>query len=175
MAFIAIFFYGLNCQLNLPEAILEMTKADTSFSAIHAENSTLQITTSKLNGMNFIECSQFMKISLKSKGKDPKFEIRHTENYMVVSWKSMNATDYYNTLKGLLSELDLHQNVKLQCSKDAKAIRDLMEREHVIQILLELNSVYEQARDRVLRKNPLPDFDGPFAIIRAKNWWTLKP
>ncbi|KAK9226305.1 hypothetical protein WN943_011352 [Citrus x changshan-huyou] len=87
----------------------------------------------------------------------------------------MNATDYYNTLKGLLSELDLYQIVKLQCSKDAKAIRDLLEREHVIQILLELNSVYEQARDRVLGKNPLPDFDGPFAIIRAKNWWTLKP
>lgn len=74
----------------------------------------------------------------------------------------MNATDYYN-------------NAKLQCSKDAKAIRDLMEREHFIQILFELNSVYEQARDRVLGKNPLPDFDGPFAIIRAKSRWTLKP
>lgn len=102
MAFIAIFFYGLNCQLNLPEAILEMTKADTSFSAIHAENSTLQITTSKLNGMNFIECSQFMKISLKSKGKDPKFEIRHTENYMVVSWllnsfRTPNQENLYST------------------------------------------------------------------------------
>lgn len=63
-----------------------MTKANTSFNPIHAENPTLQITTSKLDGMNFMEWSQSVKISLKSKWKfkyvsevppdvkDPKFE-----------------------------------------------------------------------------------------------------
>ena len=106
MAFIAIFFsrlnchifVGLHCQLILPEIMSEMTKADTSFNPIHAENPTLQITTSKLDGMNFMEWSQFVKISLKSKGKfkyaseappnvkDPKFETWDTENYMVMSW-----------------------------------------------------------------------------------------
>lgn len=39
---------------------------------------------------------------------------------------------HYNTLKRLLTKLDLYQNVKLQCSEDAKTIRDLMERECVI-------------------------------------------
>ena len=43
-----------------------------------------------------------------------------------------------------------------------------MEREHVIQFLLGLNSVNEQARDRVLGTNPLPDLDRAFAIIRGE-------
>ena len=43
-----------------------------------------------------------------------------------------------------------------------------MEREHVIQFLLGLNSVYEQARDRVLGTNPLPDLDRAFSIIRVE-------
>ena len=154
----------------------EMTKADASFNPILAEPAH-QITISKLDGMNFMEWSQYVKISLKSKGKlkyvseappnvkDPKFETWDTENYMVMSWLlnsmkpqikktyillptakeiwdavnktyskvgfgtqifqikrqiyitkqgSMNVTDYYNTLKGLLTELDLYQNVELQ-------------------------------------------------------------
>lgn len=38
-----------------------MTKADTSFNPIHAENPTLQINTTKLEGMKFMEWSQSVK------------------------------------------------------------------------------------------------------------------
>ena len=80
----------------------------------------------------------------------------------------MSVTDYYNTLKGLLTELDLYQNVILKSSKDAKAIKDLMEKEHVIQFLLGLKSDYGQVRDRVFRRNPLPNLDEAFLIIRGE-------
>lgn len=49
-----------------------------------------------------------------------------------------------------------------------------MERERVIQFLLGLSSVYEKARDRALRTNPLLH-SLSFEERRAKkNWWALK-
>ncbi|KAK0583678.1 hypothetical protein LWI29_001397 [Acer saccharum] len=80
----------------------------------------------------------------------------------------MSVTDYYNIPKGLLTELDLYQNEKLKSSEDAKAIKNLKEREHVIQLLLGLNSDYDQARDWVLGRDPLPDLDEAFAIISGE-------
>ena len=75
-------------------------KSITLANPVHIENPTLQLTTSKLDGKNFMEWSQSVKNSLKSKGKfkyvsgaaqppdekDPKYESWDTENYMVMSW-----------------------------------------------------------------------------------------
>ncbi|KAK0591745.1 hypothetical protein LWI29_007300 [Acer saccharum] len=76
----------------------DTSKPITSAHAIHVENPTLRLTTSKFDGKNFMEWSQFVKISLKGKGKfkyisgaaeppdekDPKYESWDTKNYMVV-------------------------------------------------------------------------------------------
>ncbi|TXG69940.1 hypothetical protein EZV62_004875 [Acer yangbiense] len=99
--------------------------------------------------------------------KDP-VDGAHYQKIYNTKQGSMSVTDYYNTLRGLLTELDLYQNVELKSSEDAKTIKDLMEREHVIQFLLGLKSEYDQARDRVLGRDPLPDLDEAFVIIRGE-------
>ena len=61
----------------------------------------------------------------------------------------------------------MYQNVELKSAEDAKTIKDLMERERVIQFLLGLKSEFDQTRDRVLGRDPLLDLDEAFAIIRG--------
>ena len=66
----------------------------------HNDSLTLQITTQKLNGQNFLQWSQSAKLFIKSEGKmgyimgaksepnsnDPRYELWDEENSMVMSW-----------------------------------------------------------------------------------------
>ena len=73
--------------------------------------------------------------------------------------------EYYNSLKGLLMELDLYQNMEMKCTVDSKKMRDMLEIERVFQFLLGLNPELDQTCERILGKDLFPDFNEAFSHI----------
>ncbi|TXG60888.1 hypothetical protein EZV62_012251 [Acer yangbiense] len=80
---------------------------------------------------------------------------------------NISVTDYYNNLKGLLTELDLYQNVEMESATDTARLKDLLEKERVFKFLLGLNPEFEQVCDRTLGRETFPDLDQAFALVRG--------
>ena len=73
---------------------------------------------------------------------------------------SLSATDFNNSLKGLLKELDLYQNVPQIPITPSNKMRSMLEMEWVFQFLLELNPQFNQVCGRVLGKDQPQIIDG---------------
>ena len=79
-----------------------------------------------------------------------------------------SVTEYYNSLKGLLMELDIYQNIEMESAADSKKLKDMLEMERVFQFLLGLNPEFDQACEKILGKDLFLDLDEAFSHIHGE-------
>ncbi|RVX05131.1 hypothetical protein CK203_020199 [Vitis vinifera] len=160
-----------------------------------AENLILQITIHKLNGWNFLQWSQFVKLFIKGKGKlgyltgatkmpkedDAAYHVWDTENSMVMpkhsrsklSFVKLNrevigVTQYYNILQNLWQELDLFSKVKRKCTEYSAHYCKLLKKECAFEFLMGHNKELDEVRGRVLGKEPMPSICKIFVEVHAR-------
>ena len=93
------------------------------------------------------------------------FQIKSQIQKMKQSTSSI--TNYYNNLWGLLAELDLYQNLEMESATNTKKLRNLLEMERVFQFLLGLNYEFDRVCNHVLSRQPFPDLDEAFTLLRS--------
>ncbi|XP_070011343.1 uncharacterized protein LOC107832419 [Nicotiana tabacum] len=82
---------------------------------------------------------------------------------------SSDIASYFTKLKHLWDELDsLNCDVKCLCTSVCEGKQKLeksLEDERLIQFLMGLNGIYEQARGNILMMNPLPNINHAYSLV----------
>ncbi|RVX18214.1 hypothetical protein CK203_006577 [Vitis vinifera] len=129
------------------------------------DNSPLHLTIEKLNGKNYREWAQAIKLVIDGKGKlgfltgetrrpPPTTSDRCSSiSEMAEIGKSRNTT---TEMLGLWQELDLSCEEEWECTGDSVRFKKKMENERVFEFLAGLNHELDDVRSRVLSRRPLP-------------------
>ncbi|GAV72403.1 LOW QUALITY PROTEIN: UBN2_3 domain-containing protein, partial [Cephalotus follicularis] len=131
------------------------------------EGSSLQITSHKLNGKNFLQWSSVFLV-IRGRGKiryitskiqqpdvnDPTYENWELNNSIVIAWlinlMDMDITEYYNELQMLWQELDLHYEADWEGLDGNQKFRKHLEKERLYEFLAGLNHELDEVRRRIL-------------------------
>nr|CAN82791.1 hypothetical protein VITISV_033795 [Vitis vinifera] len=79
-----------------------------------------------------------------------------------------SLSEYYGELTELFCELDHRDKVVMKDPEDIAAYRKSIERQRVNIFLAGLGGDFEQVRGEILRKDPLPDLEECYALIRRE-------
>lgn len=208
---------------NLPSARVSMT-----------DSPSLQITTHKLNGSNYLQWSQSVKMFITGRGKlgyltgaltaptdgDQAAEfLWETENAMIMAWLinsmepeigqvhlflhtakaiwdtvaatysnrgnsaqvfalktslkdirqgNQDVTRFFNQLKNIWQEIDQYSVLDWENKNDSIRYQRLVEKDRVYDFLAGLRPEYDEARERILGREPLQPLMDVFAYIRRE-------
>ncbi|KAE8732721.1 homogentisate phytyltransferase 1 [Hibiscus syriacus] len=167
----------------------EMAKPydDTSGITLNTESfQNISITSHKLNGNNFLQWSQSVKLFICGHGKfgylsgtttkpaeeDEESERWEAENSMIMSWlinsidPSVGRTylflptahDIWNAVNETYSDLGnvAQCDYEWSCAKDRALFHKMVEKERVFEFLVGLNKELDEVRGRILGSEPLP-------------------
>ncbi|KAJ9541315.1 hypothetical protein OSB04_027821 [Centaurea solstitialis] len=81
---------------------------------------------------------------------------------------SLSVTEYYSVLCTLWQELDLFYPNEWKCTSDVKLYAQRVEKERVFDFLYGLSSQLDDARGRVLSRDPFPTLREAFAEVRRE-------
>ncbi|PIN16938.1 hypothetical protein CDL12_10408 [Handroanthus impetiginosus] len=81
---------------------------------------------------------------------------------------NLSVTDYYGLLNRIWNELNLYQNLKMECNKDDATLTSFVERDQIFELLSGLNSEYDPIRVQILGKEKLPSLSEVFYIVRRE-------
>ncbi|XP_024022355.1 uncharacterized protein LOC112091879 [Morus notabilis] len=154
-----------------------------SNSIVSFSENSLQITVHKLNGKNYLEWSQFVRLVIDNKGKyghlngeekppatsDPKYRQWRSENSMVTAWLINlmdpvvgkpfmflpTARDVWEAVRKLWQELDMFEDEQWENSNDNARYKKKVERGRVFVFLAGLNKDLDEVQGRILGKRPL--------------------
>ena len=76
--------------------------------------------------------------------------------------------EYYRELTEIFCELDHRDKVVMKGLDDIAAYRKSIKRQRVHIFLVGLDGDFEQIRGKILRKDPLPDLEECYALIRRE-------
>ncbi|KAG6539302.1 hypothetical protein ZIOFF_004464 [Zingiber officinale] len=148
------------------------------------------ITGHKLNGQNYLQWSQPIRMYICCKGKDdfltsafvapspegPKYKIWNAENYMVMSWliNSMTneirrgelaVTQYFNTLARHWQQVYIFDVHQWACKTDAELHQKINEQRRTFKFLFRLNSLVDNVLSRILNLKLLSSMREAFAEV----------
>ena len=75
---------------------------------------------------------------------------------------------YYGELTEIFHELDHRDKVVMKHADDVEAYRKSIERQRVHIFLAGLDGEFEQVRGEILRKEPVPDLEECYALVRRE-------
>ena len=79
-----------------------------------------------------------------------------------------SLSEYYGELTGIFRELDHRDKVVMKDPEDVAAYRGAIDRLRVHIFLAGLDGVFEQVRGEILRKDPIPDLEECYALVRRE-------
>ncbi|XP_040940733.1 uncharacterized protein [Gossypium hirsutum] len=175
---------------------VETTTESTMTQGTEASHLSFQLTSHKLNGKNYLEWPQSVKLTIDGRGKlghlngeveqpqvgDPKMSKWRSENSMVIVWliNSMEASigkpflflptakDVWDAVKDTYSELDQCYNDEWECPGDGVKAMKKEENERAYLFLAGLNKEFDEVRSRILGKKPLPKLREIFSEVRRE-------
>ncbi|CAJ2669981.1 unnamed protein product [Trifolium pratense] len=75
---------------------------------------------------------------------------------------------YYGELTEIFSELDHRDKVIMECEKDVAAYHKSVQRQRVHIFLAGLDGEFEQVRGEILRKDPIPELEECYSMVRRE-------
>ena len=79
-----------------------------------------------------------------------------------------SLSEYYGELTKIFCKLDHRDKVVMKDLEDIAAYQKSIERQGVHIFLARLDGDFEQVRGEILRKNPVPDLEECYALIRRE-------
>ncbi|XP_073307164.1 uncharacterized protein [Primulina huaijiensis] len=168
-----------NSSVSSKETILEKTLGSVATFS-DSDISSIQITTQKLNGRNYLQWAQSVKIVICGRGKlgyltgelkpptqsDPTHKNWLVENSIVLAWL-INSMEpeisrrclWFHTAKEVWELLTVYCSIK---------IRSNLEKERVFYFLAGLNRNIDDVRGRVVARDPFPSPEDAFAKVRRE-------
>nr|CAN61270.1 hypothetical protein VITISV_020532 [Vitis vinifera] len=110
----------------------------------------------------------------------PTFEVRQIhqksqkmdmKNAFTTNQSGKSLSKYYGELTESFCELDHRDKVVMKDPEDIATYRKSIERQQVHIFLVGLDGDFEQVRGEILRKDPLPDLEECYALIRREANW----
>ncbi|XP_020967749.1 uncharacterized protein LOC107616183 [Arachis ipaensis] len=94
-----------------------------------------------------------------------------TLNQRVFSAKQDGRTlsIYYGELIEIFGELDHRNKVSIECEKDVELYRKFIERQRVHIFLAGLDCEFDQIRGDILRKDPIPELEECYSLVRRES------
>ncbi|KAL6270466.1 hypothetical protein ACE6H2_027377 [Prunus campanulata] len=77
-----------------------------------------------------------------------------------------NLSTYYGELTEIFSELDHRDKAVMTCARDIEIYRKSIQRQRVHIFLAGLDVEFEQIRGEILRKDPIPELEATYALVR---------
>ncbi|KAK5819583.1 hypothetical protein PVK06_024596 [Gossypium arboreum] len=127
-----------------------------------ASHLSFQLTSHKLNGKNYLEWSQFVKLAIDGRGKlghlNGEVEQPQVGDPKISEWRQgeKEVTFYYNEMMSLWQELDQCYNDEWECPEDGVKAMKKEENERAYLFLAGLNKEFYEVRSRILGKKSLP-------------------
>ncbi|KAE8673438.1 Detected protein of unknown function [Hibiscus syriacus] len=178
----------------------EMAKPydDTSGITLNTESfQNISITSHKLNGNNFLQWSQSVKLFIRGRGKfsylsgtntkpaeeDEESERWEAENSMIMSWliNSMDpsvgrtylflptAHDIWNAVNETILISGTQDNATMNgVVQDRALFQKMVEKERVFEFLVGLNKKLDEVKGRILGREPLPSTREVFSEVRRE-------
>lgn len=75
---------------------------------------------------------------------------------------------YHGELIEIFSELDHRDKVSMECEKDVAAYHKSVQRQRVHIFLAGLDGEFEQIRGEILRKDPVPELEECYLMVRRE-------
>ena len=82
--------------------------------------------------------------------------------------ENMSVTSYYNMMKSSWQELDLFYDLEWSCADNSAQYQRTVEKDHVMEFLVNLNKDLDEVKDSVLEKEPLPSINKGFSKIKRE-------
>ncbi|KAM7470553.1 hypothetical protein LguiA_008736 [Lonicera macranthoides] len=79
-----------------------------------------------------------------------------------------SISEFYGELTEIFSELDHRDKVAMECSNDEESYRKSIQRLRVHIFLAGLDNELEQIRGEILRKDPVPELEAVYAMVRRE-------
>ena len=76
---------------------------------------------------------------------------------------------YYGELTEIFSELDHRDKVIMESENDVESYRKSVQRQRVHIFLAGLDGEFEQVRGEILRKDPIPELEVCYALVRRES------
>ncbi|RVW43202.1 hypothetical protein CK203_089733 [Vitis vinifera] len=142
-----------------------------------SESHSIQITTIRLNGDNFLRWPQSVRMYIRGRGKmgyltgekkapavdDPNYAIWDAKNSMD------NVTKYFNSLKRIWQDLDLFNTYEWKSAEDGRHHKKTMEDNRIFKFLVGLNVEFDEIKGRIIGRQPLPpSIDEVFSEVRRE-------
>ncbi|KAG2725978.1 hypothetical protein I3760_01G090300 [Carya illinoinensis] len=152
----------------------------------YSQNSALYLTTTKLNGHNYLEWAQSVKLAIDGRGKighltgeiskptagDPNRKRWQSENSLVIAWliNSMEPAigKSHLFLPTAQDELDQCYDDVWENSNDYAHHKKREENDRVYMFLAGLNQSLDEVRGRILGRQPLPYIREAFSEVRRE-------
>ena len=78
---------------------------------------------------------------------------------------------YYGELTEIFGELDHRDKVIMESENDVESYRKLVQWQRVHIFLDRLDGDFEQVRGEILRKDPIPELEACYALVRHEFVW----
>ncbi|KAL5804087.1 hypothetical protein ACOSQ3_030887 [Xanthoceras sorbifolium] len=147
----------------------------------HSHPHSVQITTIRLNGDNFLRWSQSVRMYIRGRGKigyltgekkepkpeDPAYSTWDAENSMVMTWLVNSMTeDISGNYMCYSTANELWDNWK--SIEDANYNKKTVEAHRIYKFLAGLNVEFDEVRGRIIGRSPLPPIGEVFAEVRRE-------
>ncbi|KAA8530019.1 hypothetical protein F0562_034553 [Nyssa sinensis] len=147
------------------------------------ESHSIQITTIHLNGDNFLQWSQSVRMYIHGREKmgyltgekialakdDPAYATWDTKNYMVMTWL-MNSME--KDISSNYMFYPLWENVNQMYSdlavEDSHYHKKIVKDNRILKFLAGLNIEFDEVRGRIIKRQPLPSIGDVFSEVRRE-------